>query len=184
MNTAKDIVKPIVVLVVITVIVSAALAVTYRFTKVEDTGPDMNQINTIGKELMPEADEFELMEAEAEGAKYLFRAKNNAGILVQAETKGYNSSVPIEFIVGFDKDGKVTGLTVLKQQETPGLGDKILEESFALQFIGKSGTLEWKTGTENSIDGISGATYSSKGMMNGINAARTAFDAVKGVLAE
>ena len=184
MRAARDIVKPIVVLVLITLVVSAALAVTYRFTKVEDTGPDLNEINTIGKTVMPEADEFEQMDAEAEGASYLFRAKNGAGIMVQSETTGYNANAPIIFLVGFDKNGAVTGLHVMEQQETPGLGDKITEEEFALQFVGKTGEIGYKTGGENSVDGIAGATYSSKGMVEGVNLARKAFDAVKGALAQ
>lgn len=183
MKAARDIVKPIVVLVLITLVVSAALAVTYRFTKVEDTGPDLNEINTIGKSVMPSADEFERMETETEDGVYLFRAKNNAGIMVQAETTGYNGSVPIVFLVGFDKDGAITGLSVTQQQETPGLGDKITQEEFALQFVGKTGEIGYKTGGENSVDGIAGATYSSKGMIEGINRARQAFDTVKGALA-
>lgn len=109
MRAARDIVKPIVVLVLITLVVSAALAVTYRFTKVEDTGPDLNEINTIGKTVMPEADEFEQMDTEAEGASYLFRAKNGAGIMIQAETTGYNANVPIVFLVGFDKTAQSRG---------------------------------------------------------------------------
>ncbi len=184
MRAARDIVKPIVVLVLITLVVSAALAVTYRFTKVEDTGPDLNEINTIGKTVMPEADEFEQMDTEAEGASYLFRAKNGAGIMIQAETTGYNANVPIVFLVGFDQNGAITGLSVTEQQETPGLGDKITQEEFALQFVGKTGEIGFKTGGENSVDGISGATYSSKGMIEGINRARKAFEAVKGELTQ
>ena len=182
MNVSKDIIKPIAVLVIITLVVSAAVAVTYRFTKVEDTGPDLNEINTLGKELMSEADEFEQLETEAEGAKYLFKAKNNAGILVIAEAKGYNGSVPIVFIVGFDKNGTITGFHVLSQQETPPLGDRVTKEEFSAQLIGKTGNLELKTGSENSIDGISGATVTTKGVVAGINKARQVFDTVKGAL--
>lgn len=182
MNIAKDVVKPIVVLVAITLIVSAALSITYRFTKVEETGPDINQINTIGRELMAQADEFEQMDNETKGAKYIFKAKNNAGILVQGEAKGYNNNVPIEFVVGFDPNGAITGLRILSQQETPGLGDQILKEGFALEFVGKTGMIELKTGSQNSIDGIAGATTSTKGVIAGINQARAVFDDVKGVL--
>ena len=181
-EVGKNIVKPIVVLVLITLVVSLALAVTYQFTKVEDTGPDIAVINDMGKTVMPDADSFEMMKEQAEGASYLFLANNQAGIMVQAETKGYNGNVPIVFLVGFDKNGTITGLAVLEQQETPGLGDRVTEPDFGQQFVGKTGQVELKTGTENSIDGITGATLSSKGMVAGVNEARKAFEAVKGVL--
>ncbi len=184
MNLAKDVVKPIVVLVMITLIISAALAITYQFTKVEDTGPDLNEINTLGRELLQNSDEFALMDTQAEGADYLFEAKNNAGILVQTETKGYNGSVPIVMIVAFEPNGAIAGMKILSQQETPGLGDQILNEQFAAQFVGKTGAIELKTESPNSIDGISGATTSTKGVIAGVNQARLAFDAVKGALTE
>ncbi len=174
--------KPIVVLVLITLVVSLALAVTYRFTKVEDTGPDMAVINDVGKTVMPDANGFEMIKEQVGGASCLFLANNHAGIMVQAEAKGYNGNVPITFLVGFDKKGTITGLAVLEQQETPGLGDRVTEPDFGQQFVGKTGQVELKTGTKNSIDGITGATLSSKGVVAGVNEARKAFETVKGVL--
>lgn len=58
MKIVRDIIRPVVVLVVITLVVSAALALTYQFTKPEEgaSGPDMDLIETAGKEAMPEAD--------------------------------------------------------------------------------------------------------------------------------
>ena len=60
MKIVRDIIRPVVVLVVITLVVSAALALTYQFTKPEEgaSGPDMDLIETAGKEAMPEADGF------------------------------------------------------------------------------------------------------------------------------
>ena len=180
----KNVVKPIVVLVLITLVVSLALAVTYQFTKTEDTGPDMEVIHTLGKTVMPGADGFGLMKEQAEGASYLFLADNKAGVMVQAETKGYNGNVPIVFLVGFDANGTITGLAIMEQQETPGLGDRVTEPDFAQQFIGKTGQIELKSGTANSVDGIAGATLSSKGMVVGVNKARQAFESVKEVLTQ
>lgn len=183
MRVARDIVKPIVTLTLITLVVAAALAFTYQVTKPEEAaGPDMAQINEQGKVAMPEADSFEQLSETAEGATYLFKAKNNAGILVQGEAIGYNKTTPIVFLVGFDADGKITGLSVLSQEETPGLGDNITKPEFAQQLIGKDGEIGLKTGGQNSIDGIAGATYSSEGMCEGINNARKAFETVKGAL--
>ncbi len=44
----------------------------------------------------------------------------------------------IELLIGFEGDGKtMTGLEVYQQNETPGLGARITEESFKNQFEGK-----------------------------------------------
>ncbi len=183
MKVARDIVKPIVVLTLITLVIAAALAFTYRVTKPEEaTGLDMAQINELGKTAMPQADSFEQLDQSAEGVVYLFQASNHAGILVQGEAIGYNKTSPIQFLVGFDPDGKITGLAILHQEETPGLGDKVQTPEFAEQLVGKDGNIGVKTGDANSIDGIAGATLSSKGLCEGINNARKAFEAVKGVL--
>ena len=74
-------------------------------------------------------------------------------------------------MVGIDKNNKITGIEVISQQETPGLGAKIKESSFLQQFIGK--TLEElkikKDGGK--IDAVTGATISSRAVTNGVRQA-------------
>jgi electron transport complex protein RnfG len=47
------------------------------------------------------------------------------GYVVKASGRGYSST--IETIVGVDPAGRITGLKITNQQETPGLGTKIVE---------------------------------------------------------
>lgn len=183
MKIVRDIIRPVVVLVVITVVVSAALALTYQFTKPEETsGPDMELIGTAGKEVMPDADGFTQLTQTAEGAVYMFRADNGAGILIQGETSGYDG--PVSFLIGFDPQGAITGVKVLSHTETPGLGANIETKEFTDRFIGKTGEVGVKTGDANEIDAITGATISSKAMCAGVNQARLAFESVKGELSK
>lgn len=184
MKIVRDIIRPVVVLVVITLVVSAALALTYQLTKPEEgaAGPDMELIGTAGKEAMPEADGFTQLDQTAEGAVYMFRADNGAGILIQGETSGYDG--PITFLIGFDAQGAITGIKVLSHTETPGLGGNIETKEFTDRFIGKTGDVGVKTGDANEIDAITGATISSKAMCTGVNQARLAFEAVKGELSK
>jgi Na+-translocating ferredoxin:NAD+ oxidoreductase RnfG subunit len=60
------------------------------------------------------------------------------------------------------------GLSVISHSETPGLGDKITQSFFLDQFqeVFFSGIELSKTGGD--IDAISGATISSKAVINGI----------------
>jgi electron transport complex protein RnfG len=76
---------------------------------------------------------------------------------------------PIEILIGLNVDAtQITGLYVLSQVETPGLGNRITETPWLDQFRGRS------TGTPltlKQIDGISGATISSESVVSAVNGA-------------
>ena len=85
----------------------------------------------------------------------------------------------IEIMVGVDAEGAVTGVSIVKNSETSGIGSKVMsnENGVLDQFIGKSaadGTLS----VGKNVDAISGATVSSKGVTNGVNGAIAAFAAI------
>ena len=78
----------------------------------------------------------------------------------------------IEMLVGVDAEGVVTGVSIVKNSETSGIGSKVMsnENGVLDQFIGKSaadGTLS----VGKNVDAISGATVSSRGVTTGVNAA-------------
>ena len=78
----------------------------------------------------------------------------------------------IEMLVGVDGEGTVTGVSIVKNSETSGIGSRVMENENGVldQFIGKSaadGTLAVGT----NVDAISGATVSSRGVTTGVNAA-------------
>ena len=83
----------------------------------------------------------------------------------------------IEMMVGVDAEGAVTGVSIVKNSETSGIGSKVMANEptaagvgVLSQFVGKSaadGTLAVGT----NVDAISGTTVSSKGVTTGVNAA-------------
>ena len=78
----------------------------------------------------------------------------------------------IEMMVGVDGEGTVTGVSIVKNSETSGIGSRVMENENGVldQFIGKNaadGTLAVGT----NVDAISGATVSSRGVTTGVNAA-------------
>jgi len=90
------------------------------------------------------------------------------GYVFISTAKGYSST--LEIIAGVDMDGFITGVKILFQQETPGLGDKIeaikageSDPWFTRQLLGKS-SLETLSVTKDggTIDAITGATISSR----------------------
>jgi len=90
----------------------------------------------------------------------------------------------IEMMVGLDADGVVTGVSVVKNSETAGIGSKVMENEpntkgvgVLDQFIGKSAA-DGALNVGSNVDAITGATVSTKGVTTGVNAAI----AVAGVL--
>ncbi len=93
------------------------------------------------------------------------KAGKRAGWVAKAAAQGYADRV--ELLVGFDPAVEtITGLFILDQKETPGLGNKIVEDGWRAQFTGKALNKSLKVvkgGAKalHEIDAISGATISS-----------------------
>ena len=97
-------------------------------------------------------------------------------------TKGYAVEVvptgfggTITMLVGVSFEGEVLGIAVVSQTETAGLGaivaaDNQAGQSFRNQFVGLSGSLA-VTKDGGSIDAITGATITSRAVVEGVNAA-------------
>ncbi len=117
----------------------------------------------------------------------VFKAMDNgeiAGWVAKSSGQGYADK--IELLIGLDpKAKKITGLFILDQKETPGLGNKIIDWDWRKQFLKKNTDKSLtvvKTGAKlpNHIDGITGATISSRSVCSIIN---TAVKDLKGPLA-
>ena len=114
----------------------------------------------------------------APGGKYkleLYPAREN-GIITAVAVKTFSDNGfggRIELIVGLLRDGTITGYKVLSQKETPGLGTKIAEEDFAGQFVGLNSYLDdiSLTRSGGSIDAVTGATISSKAVIDAVGKA-------------
>ncbi len=98
-----------------------------------------------------------------------------SGVAVSRGESGFQDIVQIIF--GFEPaSGKLTGMKVLESKETPGLGDKIFKDlAFVDQFFASPETplVGVKAGAgkglPNEIDTITGATISSKVVIDIIN---------------
>jgi electron transport complex protein RnfG len=106
----------------------------------------------------------------------LYRVAQNdkvAGWVAKAGGQGYGDK--LELLIGVDADvKKITGLFVLEQKETPGLGNKIAEPQWRGQFTGKSTdapleVIKGQGGGPTTIDAITGATISSRSVTTIVN---------------
>ncbi len=173
----KDIIKITIPLVLIFVIAGIVMAVTYKYTYPVRFQAEKKEKEEALKEMAPTATDpikpagnwtvnnkpYEYYQATAGGRPVAYIA-STAG-------KGYSSF--IQMLVSLTPEMKISDVKVLDMNETPGLGDQVLEKSFLDQFKGKalSQIVLIKGETKENIQAISGATYSSRGVTNGVKEA-------------
>ena len=95
------------------------------------------------------------------------------GYAVEVVPNGFGGAITM--LVGISFEGKVLGIAVVSQTETAGLGavvaaDNQAGETFREQFVGFSGVLA-VTKDGGDIDSVTGATISSRAVVEGVNAA-------------
>jgi electron transport complex protein RnfG len=170
----KDMLKITLSLVAIFIAAGLIMGITYKYTSPIKFKAEKKEKEEALKEMAPDATDpitpsgkwtvynknFEYYEAKASGKPVAFIA-STAG-------KGYSSF--IQMLVSLSPDLKIRDLKVLGMNETPGLGDQVLEKSFLDQFKGKalSQIVLIKGETKDNIQAISGATISSRGVTNGV----------------
>lgn len=125
------------------------------------------------EKIFPGSTEFEEEEFTDETGlvKKLFENEENGGFVYILENKGFADV--ITFALGFDLEGKIVGYEILNLNDTPGYGSQVGEEAFIGSVVGKT-----------SVDGIatiSGATVSSKAVVDAIDAARASYNAMMGI---
>lgn len=92
-------------------------------------------------------------------------AEGKIGYCLSVLPKGFGGD--IEMMVGTDVSGECVGVRIISISETPGLGSKVNDEAYLSGYEGKSGKLT----LGRDIDGIAGATISSKAVLSGVSAA-------------
>lgn len=137
--------------------------------------------------LLPGSDGFTVEPYSGEDSviRSVHRAEN--GYVIETVTYGYAGEITM--LIGVNNSGKVTGLVVREAHETPGLGSKVLtDHEFLAQFLNSSGSFtiavsgadafsgatgeaETASDEEVAVDGITGATVSSKAVARCVNSA-------------
>lgn len=177
-KTWNDIVKPIVVLVVICIVASAALAGVNQVTAPIIAEQQEAAANAAYLAVLPDADGFEeVTDFATTNVQAVLKATNGAGWVIKASAKGFGGDVPV--VVGFDAEGTIVGIQFMENSETAGYGQKLVDGSedgiaFTQQFIGMSEAPVVGT----NIDAISGATVSSKAAASAVTTAINCFNEV------
>ena len=129
---------------------------------------------------------FDKLEAVNVGDKTVTMAFNAAGEAVgaaieSASEKGFGGHLGV--MVGFDKEGNITGYQVLETAETPGLGAKAgewFQQGNKGDIIGKNPATPLSVKKDGGdVDAISGSTITSRAFCEAINNAYNTFQGIE-----
>lgn len=188
-SRVKEILIPTISLFVICLCVTALLAVTNAVTK--DAIAQQQELTAAAsrQSVCPDAVDFEKAEYDVQGVecyKALDESGNVIGYAISSASRGYGGDVKV--MTGIDaSDGSVIAINVYDNSgETPGLGVNTSGEKFTSQFEGLSsgtGVTVDKDAGKNpdsvAVDSVTGATISSRAVVDAVNQAFEAYNAVK-----
>ena len=168
----EDVIKPFIVLIAICLVVSVLLGFTNSIT-----APVIEENARIAAEqtraaVLEGSNGFTEIQCDtaALGITSAYKENNGLGYVITAANKGYGGDVVVT--VGLNADGEVVGLNANVGTETSGVGSKAGADAYTGKYLGLSGNCD-------SVDTISGATYSSTAVKTGVNAALAAYAAIK-----
>lgn len=184
-GTAWGMIKLGLVLAAFAVVSCTILAVVNNFTAPKIRINQINKANALMKKIMPEADSFEPAETVLKPQNKsitldsLYAAKKNGstiGAVAQVTGPTYDKGT---ILVAVNSDGIITGMDFLELSDSPGFGLKANDPGFFLpsgktffgQFAGKDASKGFKAG--ETFDAISGATITSNGVADMLDAATT-----------
>lgn len=183
----RDYIRLTGVLLIVCIIAAGVLGVTNAVTSDKIAEQAVKTNDEARREVLSEATDFikvegdkidqilakpdydvieEVFEGEVDG--------QTVGYAIKTTPKGYGGA--IEIIIGIDKEGKVRGIKVGNNTETPGLGKNAATPKFQEQFKDKDwdkGVKLIKNGTpkDNEVLSIAGATKTSNAVIKGVNQA-------------
>jgi electron transport complex protein RnfG len=172
----NEFVMPIIVLSLVCLFVSGALAVVNEFTLPVIQKAAIERAIQARMKIIPSADGFELLDINLQAAGIpktiteIYRTTNNTGYIFMISVQGFEGE--IKLICGIDNDGKIIKTATLAQTETKGIATPVFENPHESQYIGKDKNLD-------GIIGVTGATISSNAYRTGIRDALFAFEFVK-----
>ena len=176
MKNTKEIRKSIVVLVVICLLTSAALAVVNHFTAPVSKANAEARAEQARLDAVPDAASFQLVEAALpEEVVSAYTALDASGspmsYLFTVEGKGFGGTIQVLCVI--DAGGRIRCCKTMDvSSETTTLGGQTASESYTSQYAGQDEAL-------SGVSAISGATITSKAYRGCVETAFAAFKAIK-----
>ena len=180
----KTILMPLAALLVAAIVLLAAFNISLpaRQARIQE------ELTAKMQTILPGSETFTQEEYTGEDANIRAVYKGETGFVVNTVTYGYAGNITM--LIGVSNEGKVTGLQVRNMQETYGLGAQALTDwEFLAQFLNTTGNVAIATSgadafssatqkTEGEaaaeevyVDGLTGATVTSKAIARSVNSA-------------
>ena len=180
----KTILMPLAALLVAAIVLLAAFNISLpaRQARIQE------ELTAKMQTILPGSETFTQEEYTGEDANIRSVYKGETGFVVNTVTYGYAGDITM--LIGVSNEGKVTGLQVRNMQETYGLGAQALTDwEFLAQFLNTTGNVAIATSgadafssatqkTEGEaaaeevyVDGLTGATVTSKAIARSVNSA-------------
>ena len=173
----KDIIKSIVVLVVICLVTSAALAIVNSFTAPVSAANAAAREDAARRAVIGDATKFEELKSDALPASIVSAYRGlgsdgkTLGYIFTVEGKGFDGTIQVMCAIG--PDGNILRCQTLDvSSETKTLGGKTANPEYTDQYTGKNSSLD-------GVNAVSGATITSTAYKNCVLDAFKAYDAVK-----
>lgn len=162
----KHFVLPALALTVICAVVIAILSFVHAGVKTRIEEQKKLAADAGKFALIAEAEGFDPVAGEfPEGTVSVDKEISGKGYIVVSVSQGYAGEYRVMTAVG--TDGRILGITVLEENETPDIGGVVKDPKYLAKFVGKDQNLE-------GIDFVTGATITSGALKDAI---RTAFSA-------
>lgn len=185
-NTYKEYIAPVVVLVCICLVITAALAVTYGITnpiinKNAQASADKTRIELLSgaKDFTQYKGKLVVEEPKATYVQNVYTANNGAGMVATVVTKSFGGALTM--MVGIDSKGEITGVKVTNHSDTPGLGTKNMTTSYLGQYKGLTSINSKNVKEDGQIKYISGASVTGGAIHYGVYAAMDQYKLMGGV---
>ncbi len=159
---------PVIFLTLVVIIAIVVLTLTNGITKDKIVQAKQEAVTEMLATLFPHMQSFKY---DSDSGLYTVLANDEPiGHAFMAQGHGYGGAIDI--LVGVKPDNKsLQGIKIITQQETPGLGAKIINASFLDQFKGVPVNEVDLTRNGGKIDAITGATISSTAVVKGVKKA-------------
>jgi len=166
--SAKDTLRKIFPVLLLTAVVAISvnlLNLTDKLTREKIEWQREQKIERMLSEIFPNMSRYDF-----ENDIYtIYSNGTKIGYAFLAVGKGYGGDIDI--LVGLEDEATIKGITIISSRETPGLGSRIAESPFTDKFIGLNIDDVALRQYGGQIDSITGATISSKAVVEAIRKA-------------
>ncbi|MCQ2433519.1 MAG: FMN-binding protein [Clostridia bacterium] len=163
-------------LMIITTAVAVLLAVINMLTAPVIEQHDEEARKEAVAALFPEATYFEsivdldgIAENLPDSILNLFAVYQDEAVIgFTAEVTEMGFAEYVNMMIGIGADQRIRGIQILSINDTPGIGQRVAEPDYLAGYTGLAYPVTFTSGA-NHADAISGATYSSRAILNGVN---------------